>query len=92
MTTRSASIFCISRDENGTILGNTEVSGNTEDEGVTVVLGIGYLPALTSPYLQAGDVKVTVHQPAIEYPTAAVTSVTPDEENGLQTVVFNLAP
>ncbi len=89
MTTKGVSIFCSVRDiTTGEITGNTEVSGQTEDDGVTCVLGIGYLPMLDNA--QPGDIKVTVHPPAIEYPTAEFVSREVDEENGLQTIVFTL--
>lgn len=83
-------IFCNLRDsETGEVVGNSEAYGNTEDEGVTCVIGLGYLPQLVEAL--PGDIKVTVHQPVVEYPAAEVISVMPDEENNLQTVVFDLS-
>lgn len=87
---KAVSIFCKTRDAEGNENGNTEAQGTTEDEGVTCVIGLGYLSMLTNPNFQVGDAKVTVHQPAVEIENVAVVSVTPDEENGIQTIVFAL--
>ena len=87
--TKTVTILVAIRDiATGEVQGCNESQGTTEDDGNTCVLGAGYLPQLATA--QPGDVKVTVHQPVVEYPAALVTSITPDEENSLQVITFVL--
>lgn len=85
---KGITINCATRDPEGNLNGNLETSGTTEDDGVTCVIGLGYLPQLS--VAPPEDIKLTVHQPVVDYMAPTVVSVTPDEENGQQTVVFTL--
>lgn len=84
-----ADIFMITRAEDGTPNGSLSKDGTTEDDGVTVQLGIGYLPGLAEA-AALGDVTVTVltTTQAQFVPTAAVA--VPDVEAGTQLVTFTL--
>ena len=98
MTTRAASIDVLVRDDaQGTATGtpfgviNVEMAqGTTEDDGVTVVIGNGYLPNIGSA--APADIKVTVHQPPIETQPAALLSRVDDAVENTSTLTFNLAP
>lgn len=85
---KSVTITCLLRDPEGNVIGNTDATGTTEDEGQTCVIGLGYLSQLATA--QPGDVSLVVHQPATEYPEVDVVSVTPDIENNIQIVVLEL--
>jgi hypothetical protein len=72
------------------ILGIEQAQGTTNDEGVTVVVGNGYLPSigLAAP----ADIKVTVHQPPVEIQPAALVTRVDDAIENTSTLTFNLAP
>ncbi len=64
--------------------------GTTEDEGVTVVIGNGYVPSIGSA--APADIKVTVHQPPVFNQPAALVSRVDDAVENTSTLTFNLAP
>lgn len=86
---KTAVVTMLTRDPEGNVTGQLEVSGTTEDEGTTVVLGIGYLPGIESAAPQ-GDVTLRVVTETIDehIPTEAVT--VPDYDNNTQTITFTL--
>jgi hypothetical protein len=87
---RQVTIFMLLRDStSGEVVGSQEAYGDTNDDGATVVIPAGYLPAISNA--QPGDVKVTVHKPSDEYPNAAyVERSAVDEEANTWTLKFNL--
>ncbi len=87
MATKPVSVFANQRI-NGDIVSAGEAQGTTEDEGQTCVLLYGYLPWLADAAPE--DIRITVHQPAVVIEAPTVASITPDEVNGTQTIVFNL--
>lgn len=89
MATKTANIYMVLRDENGDINGSTEQSGLTDDEGATVVIGLGYLPGIAAAAAN-GDVSVTVLT-VTETPLSPTgASTTPDYDNNTQTISFTL--
>lgn len=86
--TKVVDIFMVTRDpETGDPNGSTSQAGTTEDDGATVVIGLGYLPGIATAAAN-GDVTVTVlttTQDVFE-PTAA--DAVPDVENNTQTITF----
>jgi hypothetical protein len=98
MTTRAASIDVILRDDEFGTTGGTPfgalgiemAQGTTEDDGVTVVVGNGYLPSIG--FAAPADIKVTVHQPPVEIQPAALVNRVDDAIENTSTLTFNLAP
>jgi len=82
--TKSASVTTIIRDENGNSVSETTCEGSTNDDGVTVVMGIGNLPAIGD--CLAGDIIVRVSTVNVTQPT--LVSIDEDAETGLQTFIF----
>lgn len=87
---RQVTVFMLLRDSTtGEVVGSQEAYGTTEDDGATVVIPAGYIPAIGNA--QPGDVKVTVHKPSDEYPAATyVERSSVDEEANTWTLRFNL--
>ena len=77
------------RDEENNINGSVQHYGTTEDEGVTVVVGLGYLPNIATAAAQ-GDVQVEVATTTIESFQPGGASAVPDVENNIQTITFTL--
>jgi hypothetical protein len=86
MTTKGVTIYCITRDPEGNVTGNSEASGHTEDEGITSVIPLGYMPQIAAA--QPGDIILTVHQLPIVHEDVSFVSTTADEEAGTQTIVL----
>lgn len=82
--TKSASVTTIIRDENGNSVSETTCEGLTNDDGATVVMGIGNLPAIGD--CLAGDIIVRVSTVNVTQPT--LVSIDEDTETGLQTFTF----
>lgn len=87
MATRPVSIFANQRIA-GDVVSSGEAQGVTEDDGKTCVILYGYLPWLADAAPE--DIRVTVRQPVTVIDAPTVESITPDEANGTQTIVFNL--
>jgi len=95
MATKPVTIEVYVRDdEHGTtggtpfgILNVESAQGSTDDEGVTVVIGNGYLPnvAVVAP----ADIKVTVHQPSVFNQPAELVSRVDDAVENTSTLTFN---
>lgn len=81
--------IAVNQRVDGEIISRTEANGTTEDEGVTCVIPLGYVPYLGTA--DPADVELTVHQPATVHTAPVVESITPDTENNIQTVVFDLS-
>lgn len=78
------------RDAENNIVGGECSSGYTEDDGVTCVVPLGYLPNIQNA--APSDIILTVQPPAtITNPVSYVSSAN-DEEGGTRTVVLNLQP
>jgi hypothetical protein len=83
-----ADIFMVTRDpETGDPTGSLSQAGTTEDDGATVLIGLGYLPGIATAAAN-GDVTVTVLTTTTDIfePTAA--EAVPDVENNTQTITF----
>ena len=85
MTEKSVSVTTLTRDENGNPLSETTCEGVTNDDGVTVTMGIGNLPEITQA--AAGDITVRVSTVNITNPV--LVSVVENAETGLQTITFS---
>ncbi len=77
------------RDEENNIIGNVQNSGTTEDEGLTVVLGLGYLPNVAAA-AALGDVIVEVATTTTATFEPVAAEAVPDVENNMQTITFTL--
>lgn len=77
------------RDEENNIIGNTQNSGMTEDDGVTVLIGLGYLPNVAAA-AALGDVTVEVATTTLATFEPVAAEAVPDVENNMQTIVFTL--
>lgn len=86
MTTKSVSVTTITRDENGNQVNETTCEGVTNDDGLTVTMGIGNLPEITQ--VAPGDIIVRVSTVNVTQPT--LVSIEEDGETGLQTITFAL--
>lgn len=85
--TKTVSINFYERDGEGNIIGNPNAVGSTDDEGLTIVVPLGYLPGIENAPPE--DVFIVVNQPATEVAVGSLT-VTTDEENNIQ--VINVTP
>jgi hypothetical protein len=86
--TKVADIFMVTRDsETGEPSGSLSMAGTTEDDGTTVLIGIGYLPGIADA-AALGDVTVRVltTTEATIIPTAAVS--VPDVASNTQLITF----
>jgi len=98
MATKPVTIEVYVRDdEHGTtggtpfgILNVESAQGETNDEGVTVVIGNGYLPSVA--VVAPADIKVTVHQPSVFNQPAELISRVDDAVENTSTLTFNLTP
>lgn len=98
MTTKHVTVEVYVRDdEHGTtggtpfgILNVESAQGETNDEGVTVVIGNGYLPNIAN--VEPADIKVTVHQLPVFNQPAELVSRVDDAEANISTLTFNLTP
>lgn len=77
------------RDEENNIIGNVQNSGTTEDEGLTVLLGLGYLPNVAAA-AALGDVTVEVATTTLSTFEPVAAEAVSDVENNMQTIVFTL--
>lgn len=82
--TKSCSVTTIIRDENGNSISETTCEGSTNDDGLTVTMGIGNLPAIGD--CLAGDIIVRVSTVNVTQPS--LVSIDEDTETGLQTFTF----
>jgi hypothetical protein len=77
------------RDEENNIIGNVQNSGTTEDEGLTVLLGLGYLPNVAAA-AALGDVTVEVATTTLSTFEPVAAEAVADVENNMQTITFTL--
>ncbi len=88
MPTKTVSINFYLRDANGDVVGNPNATGTTDDDGVTIIVPIGYLTGIENAPPE--DIFIVVNQPSVQVPVASI-SVTPDEVNGIQTISVTAA-
>lgn len=86
--TKVADIFMVTRDpETGDPTGSMSQAGTTEDDGETVVIGLGYLPGIAAAAAN-GDVTVTVLTTTTDVFVPSAADAVPDTENNTQTISF----
>lgn len=86
MERKTAVVQLVGRDADGNVISSDSVNGYTDDDGVTVVIGQGYLPNLANA--AKGDVTLTIAPPTVES-VPAVASVLADDGYGNQVVTFS---
>lgn len=69
------------------VIGNQMAYGTTEDDGVTVVIPLGYVPDIVTSAMS--DVVMNVTHPPVPKTPTGVVSRTDDYENGISTIVFS---
>ena len=74
--------------ETGEVVGSNACPGFTDDDGVTVTLGIGNVPSIYTA--QPGDVTLTVEQPSFVYDPVTLLGVADDPEAGTMVISFEL--
>lgn len=84
--TKTADLSILIRDPEGNIIGNQNAIGITDDDGVTVVIPLGYLMDIQNVPLS--DLTFNVIAPAVPKTPTAVVSRVDDVENNISTVVF----
>lgn len=84
MTTKSAEVTMVLRDNENNVVGTQSTMGQTEDDGVTVTMGLGNLPGIEN--CGPGDLSVAVSTINILEPEGA--SVVVDTENERQIITF----
>lgn len=86
MTLKNVYISALMRDPEGNIIGADNATGQTEDEGVTCVVPVGYLSNITT--VLPADITVTlIPLPSVVLPTGVLSRVD-DVEAETTTVVF----
>jgi hypothetical protein len=83
---KQVDIFMTTRDENGEPNGSASMIGTTEDDGLTVQMPLGYLPGIQNA--QPGDIVRRVLTVNTTESQPGAPTVTPDTENGVQTLTF----
>lgn len=88
--TKYVDLSILVRDPNDPsfVMGNQNASGTTEDDGVTVVIPLGYLSELSNSTLQ--DLTMNVIQPVVPVVPSSLVSRTDDYETGMSTLVFSV--
>lgn len=86
MERKTAVVQLVGRNADGNVISSDSINGYTDDDGVTVVIGQGYLPNLANA--AKGDVTLTIVPPAVES-KPAVASVLADDGYGNQVVTFS---
>lgn len=84
MVTKSVSVTTITRDENGNPISQTSCDGVTEDDGVTVTMGIGNLPEIGD--VENGDIVVRVS--TVNVSNVSLVSAVEDHDAGTVTFTF----
>ena len=81
-------IVVTQRDPNDpeVVIGNQMAYGTTEDDGITVVIPLGYVPDLVTSAMS--DVVMNVTRPPVPKAPTRVVSRTDDFEAGTSTIVF----
>jgi hypothetical protein len=87
MTSKIADLSVSIRDQDGYIYTAQNAVGTTEDDGVTVVIPLGYMPNLVDA--QMSDLVFSVIPPPVSKTPTAVVSRTDDYESGTSTLVFS---
>lgn len=87
MTTKIADLSVSIRDESGFVYTAQNAVGTTEDDGVTVVIPLGYMPNLMEA--QMSDMVFSVIPPPVSKTPTRVVSRTDDYENNTSTIVFS---
>lgn len=87
MATKTVDLLLEVRDEEGVVNVTHPAIGTTEDEGVTVVIPLGYIPPL--PGAPVSDLRMTLLPlPEPVFPTALISRVD-DFEAGTSTLTFS---
>jgi hypothetical protein len=87
MPTQNCDVAVILRDSEGVQVGSENALGTTEDNGVTVVVPLGYLPSLLTAPL--ADITRTVIPPPVYLPAPAGVSRLDDVEANTSTLSFS---
>lgn len=87
MTLKTASIAVLIRDPEGNIIGQENAYGPTDDEGLTVVVPIGYLSNIQNA--AEGDITVTIIPPPVINPPAVYEGRVDDVEAELSTITLS---
>lgn len=85
--TKTADLSILIRDPEGNVMGNQNAIGTTDDDGVTVVIPLGYLNDIQNVPLS--DLTFNVIAPAVPKAPTAVVSRVDDVENNVSTIVFS---
>lgn len=88
MTTKTVSMSLTLRDPEGNVIGSNNTEAHTEDDGLTITFGLGYLPGIDTAAPE--DIAITVNQPAVIIPVASV-SLDIDLVNEIQTLTVTPA-
>ena len=87
MATKNVDLNVLIRDTEGNIISTQNALGTTEDEGVTVIVPVGYVSDIGS--VPIADVTLTlIPQPEVK-PPSAVVGRTDDFETGNSTITFS---
>ena len=85
--TKTADLSILIRDPEGNVMGNQNAIGTTDDDGVTVVVPLGYLTDIQNVPLS--DLTFNVIPPAVPKTPTTVISRVDDVENNISTIVFS---
>jgi hypothetical protein len=89
MTTKNVAIQVLFRDpDTQDVIGAENGTGTTEDDGLTVVIGNGYLPYITT--VPPADILRTLIPPPVELPAVSGVSRVDDVEANTSTLTFTL--
>ena len=69
-------------EDTSEIIGQTSSNGYTDDDGATLIIGVGYLPGIEN--CQPGDLRLAINTITEKFPN--VTGRTVDEENSVQII------
>lgn len=87
MTTKTVDMSLTLRDETGFPYSAQNAVGTTEDDGVTVVIPLGYLPNIAETPLT--ELSTNLLAPPVAIAPTSLVSRTDDFEAGTSTLVFS---
>jgi hypothetical protein len=86
MAVKNVDLNVLIRDPEGNIVSTENALGTTEDEGVTVVVPVGYVPHIGT--VPIADVSLTLIPLPEVKPPASVVGRSDDFEAGNSTIIF----